>query len=75
MTAAGVDVDELDVRKAALRLGERPDLVAWLPYVRSLQREPIEVHEMRLARAAATLEALRDYANSLAGNAPKNSVD
>ena len=73
--AAGVDVDELDVRKAALRLGEKPDLVAWLPYVRSLQLEQIEVHEMRLARAAATLEALRDYANSLAGNAPKNSVD
>ena len=73
--AAGVDVDELDVREAALRLGARPELVAWLPYVRSLQLEQIAVHEMRLERATTTLEALREYVNAIADNTPKNSVD
>jgi hypothetical protein len=70
--ATGVNVD---VREAGLRLGERSHLVAWLPHVRRLQLEQIAVDEMCLVRAAATLEALQDYANAIADNAPKNSVD
>lgn len=50
------------ILEAANRLGERPDLVAWLPYVRQMQLEQIAVHQMRLERATTVLDKLREYA-------------
>jgi len=49
------------VQQAAARLGERADLIAWLPYVRSMQLEQIEVHGMRLDRAEKALRVLQEY--------------
>jgi hypothetical protein len=48
------------VQQAARRLGERADLIAWLPYVRSMQMDQIEVHGMRLDRAEKALRVLQD---------------
>lgn len=61
-----VDSGEFSIREAALRLGQKPDLIAWLPYVRSMQLEQIEVHEARLIRAREALVALRSYASEIA---------
>ena len=54
-----------DVHAAANRLQERPELVAWLPYVRDMQIEQIAVHKVRLERARAALETLHDYAREI----------
>lgn len=51
-----------DVYAAAKRLQDRPQLVAWLPYVRDMQLEQITVHSKRLERARVALETLNDYA-------------
>lgn len=53
--------DRTSIQQAAKRLGERKDLIAWLPYVRSMQLEQIEVHRMRLERAQKAVNALRQY--------------
>lgn len=47
------------VKAAAKRLAERPDLIAWLPQVRHLQVEQMSVHQNRLSKAQAVLDALR----------------
>ena len=47
---------------AAKRLQARPEFVAWLPYVRGMQIEQIEVHHGRLERAQAVLERLKHFA-------------
>ena len=60
-----VDANEFAIRGAALRLAERPELIAWLPYIRSMQLEQIAVHEIRLRHAQETLEALAGYAESI----------
>jgi hypothetical protein len=57
-----LEFDRDGIRQAAGRLAERADLVAWLPYVRSMQLEQIEVHHMRLDRARKALEVLQEYA-------------
>ncbi|MCH7820642.1 MAG: hypothetical protein IIA07_01385 [Proteobacteria bacterium] len=54
-----------DIFAAAKRLHERPQLVAWLPYVRGLQLEQIAVHGMRLQRAREALETLNNYAQEI----------
>ena len=56
-----LEFDRDGVRQAAARLAERADLIAWLPYVRSMQLEQIEVHRMRLDRARKALEVLQEY--------------
>jgi hypothetical protein len=55
------------VLEAAMRLQNRPEFVAWLPYVRQMQLEQIEVHTMRLDRARAVLQALERYARQIYG--------
>jgi len=50
------------ILEAAQRLQNRPEFIAWLPYVRQMQLEQIEVHGMRLERASAVLEQLQEYA-------------
>jgi hypothetical protein len=57
------------ILEAAQRLQDRPEFIAWLPYVRQMQLEQIEVHGMRLERASAVLQLLREYAVEIgAGN-------
>jgi len=53
------------VIEAANRLGERTELIAWLPQVRSMQLEQIQVHGMRLDRAREALAVLQDYAREI----------
>jgi len=48
--------------EAAQRLQNRPEFVAWLPYVRDLQLEQIRVHGVRLERAQKVLQLLQNYA-------------
>ena len=62
--AANVDLGDYRVKEAAVRLSERAELIAWLPYVRSMQLEQIEVHKARLERAHEALQVLTDYAES-----------
>jgi len=50
------------ILEAATRLQNRPTFIAWLPYVRQMQLEQIDVHTMRLDRAEGVLGSLRDYA-------------
>jgi hypothetical protein len=50
------------ILEAAERLQHRPELVAWLPYVRDLQLEQIDAHGSRLERARKLLGMLHDYA-------------
>lgn len=57
------NVDE--VVAAARRLEQRQDLVAWLPYVRSLQLEQIAVHSWRIDLANDALDVLRAYAEEI----------
>jgi hypothetical protein len=47
---------------AAERLQARPELIAWLPYLRDMQLEQIRVHIGRLDRANTAWETLTDYA-------------
>jgi len=49
------------VKVAAQRVGERTELVAWLPQVRHLQIEQIIVHQMRLDRGKTVLDVLYRY--------------
>lgn len=62
-----------DVLDAARRLQQRPDLIAWFPYIRSMQLEQIAVHESRLMRARSALEILRSYARSIKTNEASNA--
>jgi hypothetical protein len=62
--ASNVEIEENRLREAAVRLSERSELIAWLPYVRSMQLEQIEVHKARLERANEVLQVLTDYAES-----------
>jgi hypothetical protein len=55
------------VLEAAMRLQNRPEFIAWLPYVRQMQLEQIEVHTMRLERAGAVLQALQGYGAEING--------
>ena len=50
---------------AAERLQQRSDLVAWLPYVRSMQLEQIVVHGTRLERAQNVLRKLNEYSQEI----------
>lgn len=50
-----------DVLEVALRLAERDDAVAWLPYVRQMQAEQVMIHGMRLDRAREVLALLLAY--------------
>lgn len=59
------DVSVGGIADAALRLQARTDLVAWFPYVRSMQLEQIQVHEARLRRAKAVLDSLTQYADEI----------
>ena len=61
-----VDPGEFGVRDAAVRLGQRTDFIAWLPYIRSMQLEQIAVHEVRLQRAKLALRALQAYESDAA---------
>ena len=54
-----IDVEEFRVEEAAKRLGDKADLIAWLPYIRSMQMEQIEAHQARLRRAHDALEVLQ----------------
>jgi hypothetical protein len=56
------------ILEAARRLQSRPDFIAWLPYVRSMQAEQIEVHGMRLQRAQNMLGLLQAYAAEIGDN-------
>lgn len=56
------------VAAAANRLRQRPEFIAWLPYIRSMQLEQIAVHGDRLNKARSVLLALEDYAEKLATN-------
>ena len=48
--------------ETAQRLQDRPEFVAWLPYVRDMQLEQIDAHGTRLERARNVLQLLQDYA-------------
>jgi hypothetical protein len=61
--AATTDVEE--ALAARERLRARPELIAWLPFVRDLQLEQIATHRTRLERAADSLEILRSYARGI----------
>ncbi len=50
------------VLEAATRLQNRPTFIAWLPYVRQVQREQFDVNTIRLELAEDVLESLRVYA-------------
>ena len=57
---------EIDgIYESALRLRDRPAFIAWLPFVRQMQMEQIEVHGMRLERARKVLELAQDYAHKI----------
>jgi hypothetical protein len=60
------EADRSEVAATAKRLSERAELVAWLPYVRSMQLEQIRVHEKRLEHARAVLSALKAYVSAIA---------
>ena len=64
-TARASQPENANVLATAKRLRNRPRFVAWLPYVRSMQLEQIEMHGARLDRAHVTLEALNDYAKEI----------
>ena len=64
-SAKALQLDDADVLAAAKRLRERPKLVDWLPYVRDMQLEQIEVHSMLLDRARMALATLKDYAQEI----------
>jgi len=58
--------DASEVIAAAERLQNRPELVAWLPTVRSMQMEQIAVHEDRKKLAQHALDALQSYSAEIA---------
>jgi hypothetical protein len=53
-----IETDLEQVRAAAQRFAERPELIAWLPQVRHLQIEQMKVHQYRLDRGKTVLDAL-----------------
>lgn len=55
-------LDLAQVRAAAQRFSERPELIAWLPQVRHLQIEQMSVHQSRLDRGKTVLDVLNRYA-------------
>ncbi len=57
--------ENMNVLSAAMRLQERPEFIAWLPYVRVMQVEQIAVHGVRLNRARTALETLNGYAQKI----------
>ena len=61
----GARPDLNEVRAAAERLASRVELVDWLPEVRHLQVEQINMHELRLDKAQVVLEAMRNYSDLL----------
>jgi len=63
----GAIPDPDEVKAAAERLASRAELVDWLPEVRHLQVEQVNMHKMRLERAEIVLESLLRYADSFAG--------
>ncbi len=64
-TARSSQPEGTNVLATAKRLQERPELIAWLPYVRDMQLEQISIHGMRLERAHIALEMLNDYARKI----------
>jgi len=62
-----MSVDTVAVLLAAQRLAERPGVRDWLPQIRSLQIEQIDVHNKRIERAQLVLEILQSYSNELDG--------
>jgi hypothetical protein len=67
LSSDGKDFEALVLGEAAERLASRPELIAWLPYVRGMQLEQISVHQRRLEFADKTLQGLRDYLQVLEG--------
>jgi hypothetical protein len=57
----GMSVDRVEVLLAAKRLDDRPGVREWLPQIRSMQKEQIDVHQKRLERAEGVLEILKRY--------------
>jgi hypothetical protein len=55
------------VLEVAIRLGERDEAVAWLPYVRQMQAEQVMIHGMRLDRAREVLALLTEYNREIGG--------
>jgi hypothetical protein len=53
------------VLAAAKRLQARPEFIAWMPYVRDMQLEQIDIHRKRLDRAGVVLKALNEYARKI----------
>ena len=53
------------VLAAAKRLQARPQFIAWMPYVRDMQLEQIDIHGKRLDRAGNVLKALKKYARKI----------
>ena len=64
--AKRAEFDRSQVAEAAKRLSQRTELVAWLPQVRGMQLEQIQVHERRLDLARAALSTLEAYARAIA---------
>jgi hypothetical protein len=58
------------VLAAAKRLQARPEFIAWLPYVRDMQLEQIDIHGKRLDRAGTVLNALKEYAREIGARSP-----
>jgi hypothetical protein len=56
-----VETDLEQIKVAAQRLSERMELIAWLPQVRHLQIEQMNVHKSRLDRGKTVLDALYRY--------------
>ncbi|MFT5140113.1 MAG: hypothetical protein ACI9H8_002042 [Lysobacterales bacterium] len=58
--ARALEVDTVEVLLAAKRLAERPQVRDWLPQIRRMQLEQIDVHRKRLERAEAVLTILKN---------------
>jgi hypothetical protein len=55
-----IEVDTVEVLLAAKRLAERPQFRDWIPQIRRMQLEQIDVHRKRLERAEAVLTILKN---------------
>ncbi|EED36175.1 conserved hypothetical protein [Luminiphilus syltensis NOR5-1B] len=55
------------VFEAAQRLQSKSELIAWLPFVRQMQLEQIEVHGDRLKRGRNVLDLAQNYAREISG--------
>ena len=62
-----MSVDTVEVLLAAKRLADRPGVRDWLPQIRRLQQEQIDVHKQRLNRARNVLEILNRYSTEPGG--------